>query len=82
MKKLLLFYVAILVPLLLIYWFSTLDQSKSWLIVGLIIFYALIYRTYIDGMRLVEKQVLAKSEIWKVMIPGTRIRYFRELYLL
>ncbi len=82
MKKLLFFYSVILSPLALIFWLSDQEIVDSWVILVLILIYALLYRTYTDGMRLVHKEVIPKSEIWKMLIPGTRFRYFKELYFL
>lgn len=48
---------------------------------ALIAFYAFIFRTYLDGKRLVDKNVMVREDIWKLMIPGYRATYFKELYL-
>ena len=51
------------------------------LFVLLLFFYALIFRTYVDGKRLADKNIIQKKNIWKMIIPGKRFEYFRELYL-
>jgi hypothetical protein len=50
---------------------------------GLIIFmigYSIVYRTYIDGLRLVSKGIIDRSDIWKMVYNGRRFQYFKELY--
>jgi hypothetical protein len=50
---------------------------------GLIIFmivYSIVYRTYIDGLRLVSKGVIERSEIWGMVYNARRFQYFKELY--
>ncbi|MFA7275139.1 MAG: hypothetical protein WC044_14810 [Crocinitomicaceae bacterium] len=81
MKNLLPFYLLILAPLALLLWLSQTDLIHPTLSIGLLLFYALIYRTFTDGKKLVEKQIIRKKEIWKMIIPGYRIQHFRELYL-
>lgn len=44
------------------------------------LFYVLIFRTYIDGKRLHEKNLIDKKDIWKMVIPGNHIKYFKALY--
>jgi hypothetical protein len=62
-------------------WLIRTELINSWEFMGLIFFYSLIYRTYIDGKRLVDKNIIEKKDIWKMIIPGKRLAYFRELYL-
>jgi hypothetical protein len=81
MKNLLTFYILILAPLGILFWLNKSDLINGTLFVGLIIFYALIYRTYTDGKRLADKNIIAKKDIWKMIIPGNRFEHFKELYL-
>lgn len=81
MKNLLTYYVLILTPMGLIIWLVRTDLINPWGFVGLMFFYSLIYRTYIDGKRLADKNILQKKDSWKMMIPGSHIKYFKELYL-
>ena len=81
MKSKLLYYLAITIPLLtlgLLYKIETLDST--WFFI-LVLVYALIYRTYTDGKRLVEKGIIKETDIWKMVIPGQRYKFFKELYL-
>lgn len=81
MKNLLNYYILILTPLGLMIWLVKTDSISSWGFVGLMLFYSLIYRTYIDGKKLADKNMIEKKDIWKMIIPGNRLEYFKELYL-
>ncbi|MGY0393287.1 hypothetical protein ACW5R3_12100 [Bizionia sp. KMM 8389] len=81
MKNLFIFYILILAPLGILLWLNKSDLINGVLFVGLIIFYALIYRTYTDGKRLADKNIIEKKDIWKMIIPGNRLVHFKELYL-
>jgi len=81
MKNLLVFYLFILAPLALLYWLNKSNLiNETWFVFS-ILFYGIIYRTYTDGKRLANKQLIQKNYIWKMIIPGMRLQYFRELYL-
>ncbi|MHB1146219.1 MAG: hypothetical protein ACYC01_01340 [Lutibacter sp.] len=81
MKNLLTYYVLILTPIGLMIWLLKTDSINSLGFIGLMFFYSLIYRTYIDGKRLNDKNIIQKKDIWKMMIPGSHMKYFKELYL-
>ena len=81
MKNLLVYYILAFTPLAILLYFLRTDNINSWLFVGLLLFYSLIYRTYIDGKRLADKNIISRNEIWKMVIPGKHIEHFRELYL-
>ncbi|HSQ47449.1 MAG TPA: hypothetical protein VLM44_11095 [Lutibacter sp.] len=81
MKNLLSYYLLILIPIGLMIWLLKTDSINSWEFVGLMFFYSLIYRTYVDGKRLADKNIIMKKDIWKMIIPGKHIEYFKELYL-
>ncbi len=81
MKSLILFYLLIIVPfgiILILNLFGLINEMKF---VGLLMFYLLIYRTFIDGNRLVNKKIIPKRDIWKMLRPGFRIDHFKDLYL-
>jgi hypothetical protein len=46
----------------------------------LLILYCIPYRITIDGMRLISKGVIKRTEIWKLLLPGQRFFYFKKLY--
>ena len=81
MKNLFIYYLTILSPIGILIWLSRTDLVNSTLFVLLFFFYALIFRTYVDGKRLADKKIIQKKDIWKMIIPGKRLVYFKELYL-
>ena len=81
MKNLVIYYIAILAPLGILTWLSKSDLINSTLFVGLLFFYVFVYRTYTDGLRLSEKGIIEKKNIWKKIVPSSNYKYFKELYL-
>ncbi|HAN18881.1 MAG: hypothetical protein A2X13_07720 [Bacteroidetes bacterium GWC2_33_15] len=78
MKNLTLYYTAIIAPVLFIIWLSITDRQIWFMIVLLI--YAMPYRTFIDGARLVSKKLIKWQDVWKLIIPGRKLEYTRDLY--
>lgn len=78
MNKLLKYYILILspFPLIMIYFFKGGDAVVF--LIFLLLYY--VYRVVIDGQRLIEKKILTKNEVYKLLIPFYRSRYFRQLY--
>ena len=81
MKNLLVYYLLIFVPFGLIVWVSRIELINSSVFVLLLFLYAFVYRTYLDGYKLAKKNIIPKKDIWKMIIPGSRLQYFKELYL-
>ena len=81
MKNLLTFYILIIVPLGILFWLINSDMINGTFFVGLLFFYAFIYRTYTDGKRLADKNIIPQKDIWKMIIPGSLLVHFKELYL-
>jgi hypothetical protein len=81
MKNLFIFYFFILVPLAILFWLNNSNLIHGTLFLVLLIFYALIYRTYTDGKRLADKNIIQKKDIWRMIIPGSRFEHFKELFL-
>jgi hypothetical protein len=81
MKNLFIYYLTILSPIGMLTWLSRIDLVNPTLFVLLLFFYVLIFKTYVDGKRLSDKNVIQKKDIWKMIIPGKRFEYFKELYL-
>ena len=79
MKSLLIYYIAILLPIPLIAWAA---YRESMVFLVLLLSYAMVYRGFTDGQRLLEKGLIRKSDFWKVfVIPfWAQGRYFIELY--
>ncbi|TDQ33061.1 hypothetical protein [Zeaxanthinibacter enoshimensis] len=81
MKNVFIYYLCLLAPLALIYWLYDYYEISSDLLAGIIIIYLLAYKSYLDGRRLVAKNILSRNEIWIMIIPGNHLRFFKELYL-
>ena len=80
MRNIYFYYLAILTPLAILLFLMRINYLNSWLFIILIFAYSLIYRTYVDGLRLVSKGIIEKSEIWKMLYNGGRFHYFKDLY--
>ena len=78
MKNILVYYLAILLPIALLVWISQTGNSTQFVIILLI--YAIPYRTFTDGLRLVDKKLLKWDEIWKLWIPWKHREFINELY--
>jgi hypothetical protein len=80
MRNIYIYYIAILVPLIVIILIRLTYGSDS-LFAILLLIYALIYRPVTDSIRLIKKKVIQKGEIWKIFIPFFwRTKWFKELY--
>jgi len=80
MKNLLVYYLSITIPLLVIFLLLKFQYINSMTFAILMVLWALIYRPITDGIRLIEKGIIQKNEIWKLFIPFWRNNWFRELY--
>ena len=81
MKNIKTYYIAILLPLIILFTlrkFEIITWDSS--LISFLI-YVFVYRTYTDGKRLLDKKIILKKDLWKILIPGTRIEYFKELYI-
>ena len=81
MKNIFNYYLAIIAPIGIIIWLFKTRPIDSEIILGIFLFYFLIYRPYIDGKRLVEKNIIQTKDIWKMILPWKTRQYFKELYL-
>ena len=81
MRNLFTYYVIILAPLGILFWLDNSDYISSKESLIFLMIYLLIYRTYTDGKRLADKNIISQKDIWKMIIPGNRLEHFRELYL-
>ena len=79
MKNIFVYYISLLAPLCLLLYFWT--QLVPTVALVLLVSYALIYRTWLDGTRLYQKNKISKQDIWKISYNGNRIIHFRTLYL-
>ena len=78
MKKLLLFYFLIIIPIPVIYAVYKIEVPVLALI--LILLYVLIYRPIIHGLRLQELGIIDKKEFWFLFSPFYSVKYFTNLY--
>ncbi len=78
MRNILFYYLVILLPLPFLIWLAWTGQSIGFTL--LLLIYALTYRMAVDGLRLVNKRLMKRKEVWKLLIPGKRWDYSRELY--
>ena len=80
MKNIIVYYFVILVPFFgLLFAMKRELLSEEWL-AALLVFYAFIYRTLTDYYRLKSKNAITNKQFFSLLIPGRRIRYFKELY--
>lgn len=81
MKNLKVYYFVTIIPVIIIFMLKFTDMITNNWFFYLFVTYLLLYRTYTDGRRLVAKGIIEKRDIWKMIIPGQRFKYFKELYL-
>lgn len=81
MKNIIVYYFAMILPAAIIFYLSLTNGINSNWFVYLFGFYLFAYRTYIDGKRLADKGLIESKDIWKMIIPGRRLRFFKDLYL-
>lgn len=78
--KLLSYYLIILIPMPLLYWAAKFIDAPTFCI-GLII-YVILYRPFVDGLRLIDLGLLKKQDLWKMFLgmPYYHLKNFKELY--
>ncbi len=81
LKNQLTYYLIITLPLILLGLLSHYQVMDSVWFTAFLFVYLLVYRTFVDGKRLVAKGIIQEKDIWKLLIPGKRYTYFRDLYL-
>ncbi len=82
MRNLLVYYLQILVPFaLLIIGIKTGFINMGQFLI-LMTIYTLPYRFTTDYLRLRSKNVIDKNKFWIILIPGSRIKYFKDLYFI
>jgi len=81
MKNIFIYYLFAFLPVGIIVWLNKSNFIGSTEFACLLFVYALVYRTYIDGKRLADKNIIPKKDIWKMIIPGMHMKHFKELYL-
>tara|TARA_B000000460_G_C21437504_1_gene357921 strand:+ start:186 stop:410 length:225 start_codon:yes stop_codon:yes gene_type:complete len=74
MRNLFCYYLAILCPAIFIFWLKNAELIASNAFLISIFSYALLYRPFLDGMRLYHKGCIKKDEVWKIYIPFNTLR--------
>lgn len=78
MKNLIIYYFAAMLPLPLLILLSKNDNPVLFTV--MLLFY-ILYRGVLDSKRLIRKDVIKKSDMWKMIcIPFYSVYYFNELY--
>ena len=80
LKNLFVYYLVILIPLLGIIQLKHLELISPTFFMVLFLGYFVIFRTWTDGLRLHKKDLISKDQIWKLALPGRRVKYLKELY--
>jgi hypothetical protein len=81
MKNKWIFYLVITIPAIILGLLVNADLINSFWFTTFLLQYLFVFRTYTDGKRLADKGVIKKGDMWTLVIPGTRLQYFKELYL-
>lgn len=55
-------------------------KTGEYEIFAALLFSYLVYRGFLDGKRLMEKNLLTKADSWRAFIPFYTAFYFKELY--
>lgn len=80
MKNSILYYLVISIPLFILIYLLKSDRIDVTPFLISIFSYAFVYRMITDYYRLLSRKALEKKELWKLIIPGARIKYFKQLY--
>lgn len=85
MKNIIVYYLAIVIPALAIFWWMKTADEPYWPVIFLFVYF-LVYRPFTDGLRLKQKGVISKNEFIKQFIPfyffnhENWINWFKELF--
>ena len=80
MKSLLLFYLAILLPLLALVLLSRMHLVGPLFFTISILLYALVYHPFISGLRLIATGKIRKNQFMLNFIPSWNWRFFEFLF--
>ena len=77
MKNIFIYYFVMTLPIPVL---ITISKDNSMLFAIMLLLY-ILYRGFVDGLRLIEKNVIEKKDLWKsVIIPFWKSRYYKQLY--
>ncbi|GGF35738.1 hypothetical protein [Echinicola rosea] len=78
MKKLVLFHLVTLVPMILILSLYIYEEISTGAFIGMFLVYAMVYRPFFDYKRLKEKELVTKKEFFNTL-GFIRFKYLSEL---
>ena len=81
MRNTAIYYVIILAPCIVLFLLARAERISSLWFIFLFSFYLIVYRSVTDYLRLLSKGVITKKDFWIILAPGSRITYFKALYL-
>lgn len=81
MRSIVLYYLAILLPLIAIAIIAQRNGFTAAEFSIVLLCYALIYHPIITGLRLIALKKISGSDFWKTFIPFWNLRYFGSLFL-
>ena len=79
-KKILLFYVLLLVPLGIVILSVKYGYINSNTFILLFFTYLFVYRPFICGLRLIQSKKISKQDFWKNFIPFWNDKYWTFLF--
>ncbi len=81
MRNIVLYYLAILLPLMAIGIVAQRNGFTATEFSIVLLCYALIYHPSITGLRLIALKKISGSQFWKSFIPFWNLQYFGSLFL-
>jgi hypothetical protein len=81
MKNIILFYVALILPMAALGIATKLHYINSTTFVIGLFAYCFVYHPFISGLRLVSKGIIDRKNLWNYFIPWGSGKYFKALYL-
>jgi hypothetical protein len=82
MKNILVFYLAVFIPILVLVYCARIHAISSAQFAFGMLSYCLIYHPVISGMRLIQLNKIQVSQFWHTFIPGWNWKFFSSLFLM
>jgi len=79
MRQVFFYYLAILIPITGLIWMAKYEHTQVF--AASLLLYVLIYRPLVDGYKLIHKGLIEKRQFWKLYLPSTYRKHFKDLYL-
>ncbi len=74
------YYIFSITPMVVLSYFAMTHQVPATLFCICLFIYLAIYRTVLDTLRLIHKGILEKKNFWKLLLPFSRVTYWKEIY--